>query len=144
MSQLKSFECTIEDWYGRDCVEHYIATTPAKARYKMYKEYSELLPKYAECFRWIKSKCLGVINASYLFGDVEMFDSVCLKRGITFAKQGMKVNINGKFGTVLGGNSHSNLDVLFDGQECSSNCHPHWEITYYDDHKNIIMDYKTA
>lgn len=142
MGKLKSFECRVEDWFGRDCVEHYIASTPAKARYKMYKEYAELLPSYSECFKRIKSKCLGNVNACYYFGDVGMFDRMCLARGIAFAKQGMKVNVSGEFGTILGSNSSLNLDVLFDGKEYSVNCHPYWEITYYDDDGNIIMDYK--
>ncbi|MGR5982215.1 hypothetical protein ACT7CN_09580 [Bacillus cereus] len=36
------------------------------------------------------------------------------------------------------GNCKINLLVLFDGELEKHNCHPYWEITYYDDEGNAV------
>jgi hypothetical protein len=101
-----------------------------------------MLPSYSECFTWIKSKSLGEVDIKYFFTNLERFEDTCRKRGITFAKQGMKVKVAGNYGRIVGSNSSMNLDVLFDGHERSSNCHPYWDITYYDDDNNVIKEFK--
>jgi hypothetical protein len=59
-----------------------------------------------------------------LFNDKEQFERICKNRGITFAYQGMKIEVAGKQGTIVGGNRSCNLDVVFDGERIASNCHP--------------------
>lgn len=69
-------------------------------------------------------------------------------RGVEFVRAGMRVQIGDDWGVIVSHNSSLNWDVLFDddsrypGQ--THNCHPHWEIAYYDEDGNCIKDYRTA
>lgn len=67
-------------------------------------------------------------------------------RDIDFARIGMQVQVSGYFGTIVGLNLSGNLDVKFSNQlrfgKRPSNCHPTWEICYYDENDNIIKDYR--
>jgi hypothetical protein len=53
----------------------------------------------------------------------------------------MSVDVDGKMGTITGGNSSMNIQVRFAGRRYSSNCHPTWETTYYQGGQ-VIADYK--
>ena len=56
----------------------------------------------------------------------------------------MEVQVGEMGGVIVGNNSSANLDVLItDGKYKGQvlNCHPHWEITYYDKKGNIIKRY---
>lgn len=66
------------------------------------------------------------------------------QRGLSFVKKGMKVQsiYNGKFGVIKGGNSSGNLDVIFDGKKRADNCHPTWQMRYFDKNGNVIAEYK--
>ena len=54
---------------------------------------------------------------------------------------GMRVNVAGMWGTIVG-NWKTNLFVLFDGEIEKHNCHPYWEIAYYDDEGNVVRNYQ--
>jgi hypothetical protein len=58
-------------------------------------------------------------------------------RCIPFARVGMRVRVGDEMGTIVGHNSSSNLDVLFDlGSRYPGevlNCHPHSQVTYFDE-----------
>ncbi len=73
----------------------------------------------------------------------EKFQDQAQRRGIEFAKIGMRVSVNGKMGTIKSMNNHLNLDVVFDGQKHKSNCHPHWMTKYYDNEGNIIKEFNS-
>ena len=64
------------------------------------------------------------------------------QRGLLFLKVGMRVKLEYgktvKHGVITGGNSSGNINVRFDGETHSKNCHPKWAITYYDDNGEII------
>ena len=65
-------------------------------------------------------------------------------RDVEFAYCGMAVQVGEMGGVIVGNNSSANLDVLItDGKYKGQvlNCHPHWEITYYDKKGNIIKRY---
>ncbi|WP_440162313.1 hypothetical protein [Bacillus mycoides] len=47
---------------------------------------------------------------------------------------GMRVNVAGKWGTIVG-NWKTNL---FDGKIEAYNCHPYWEIAYFDEEGNAV------
>ena len=70
-------------------------------------------------------------------------DYVKNQRGLNFIEKGMKVKntYDNKFGVIKGGNSSGNIDVLFDGEKKTQNCHPTWAMTYFDKDGNIIADY---
>ena len=50
-------------------------------------------------------------------------------------------DVAGKKGVIIG-NSDANLDVYFNDLEYSSNCHPYWEIVYFDKKGDIVKDYR--
>lgn len=143
MNDLKRYECRMQ-FYDAEIISHHIVKSASKARYQFYKKHFDDIT-YAECFKYIKVKTLGVANKENIiptfFGDFDKFKDVCKRRNIEFAYQGMKIDVNGKQGWIVGANSHNNLDVLF-GEYHIHNCHPTWETTYYDNNDNIIKDFK--
>jgi len=64
-------------------------------------------------------------------------------RGMSWVKRGMRVEhtYNGKKGRVSGANSSANLNITFDGQSYSENCHPWFMMKYFDKQGNIIKEY---
>lgn len=77
-----------------------------------------------------------------MFGDKKQFDRMCDLRGITFAYQGMKMEVCGKSGIIVGSNSSLNLQVAFDNEPWeTANCHPHYETIYYDKDGNVVANY---
>ena len=72
-------------------------------------------------------------------------DYVKNQRGLPFVKRGMKVELNyggeTKKGVITGGNSSGNINVRFDGNKHSDNCHPTWAITYFDSDGNTLAEF---
>jgi hypothetical protein len=64
-------------------------------------------------------------------------------RGIHYAKRGMRVQSlhSGRFGRIAGGNSSGNLNIIFDGDNYSQNCHPNWQMVYFDNDGNVIATF---
>jgi hypothetical protein len=60
-------------------------------------------------------------------------------RGVDFIKLGMKVEIDGQFGVVVGINHSANLKVKF-GNRVGS-CHPFWKSKYFDRKGKCITQY---
>lgn len=121
-----------------------IAETPSKAKYQFYKYLQdgiwecdfETFLKYA----WVEK--IRIAGIHHLFGDYEQFARVIDYRGIPLAFQGMKVEVCGKLGRIVGSNSSSNLNIVFDGNWHKNNCHPRHEMVYYDNHGNIVYDFR--
>jgi hypothetical protein len=67
------------------------------------------------------------------------------QRGLSFIEKGMRVELaygsTKKQGTIKGGNSSGNIDVLFDGEKRPDNCHPTWAMKYFDKEGNVIAEY---
>lgn len=70
-------------------------------------------------------------------------DYVKENRGLPFVKRGMRVEYtyNGKKGVITGGNSSGNINVRFDGQKHSENCHPRWKMIYFDKNGDLIKEF---
>ena len=71
-------------------------------------------------------------------------DYVKNQRGLPFVKRGMRVEntYNGKKGKITGGNSSGNIQVKFDGNKYSQNCHPTYMMKYFDEEGNLIKEFK--
>ena len=65
-------------------------------------------------------------------------------RNMNFVKRGMRVyhTHNKRWGRISSTNNSGNLNIIFDGDKYSQNCHPHWKMQYYDDKGNLIKEYK--
>lgn len=144
MRTLKTYECCIENYFndGSPLVSNHSAVSASKARYIFWQQHGECLIEYSKCFKYIKTKSCGSVRPEHFFGDLEKFKRICKSRNIEFAYQGMIIDVDGKKGWIVGGNSSMNLNVLFEGEGNISNCHPTWKTTYYDNKMNIIKDFK--
>jgi len=72
-------------------------------------------------------------------------DYVKKQRGLPFVKIGMRVelvtaNIT-KQGKITGGNESGNINVKFDGARHSENCHPKWNMRYFDKDGKLLAEF---
>ncbi len=77
----------------------------------------------------------------------EGINRVAKYRGVPFVKAGMRCQVGESGGSIVGHNASANFDVLFEdgpykGQ--TLNCHPLWEIAYYDTDGNVLADFRTT
>lgn len=61
----------------------------------------------------------------------ELLDNTCKQRGLPSLAVGNPCEVDGRTGIIVGGNYSANLDVVFDGDNFASNCHPHWQMKIY-------------
>lgn len=118
-----------------------IAETEEKARFlywEKFKKKFETMPM-TEFMKFVKCENEGGFNNHY--GNEKSFEKMQKFRNLHFAYSGMRVNVAGMWGTIVG-NWKTNLFVLFDGEIEPHNCHPFWEIAYYDDEGNVIRSYQ--
>lgn len=64
-----------------------------------------------------------------------------IRRNLPFVKRGMRIEVDGKMGTITSGNRSGNLNVRFDGEKYPQNCHPWWKTKYFDKQGNIIKEF---
>jgi hypothetical protein len=66
-------------------------------------------------------------------------------RGVDWIRLGMKIEVNGNAGTIVGMNSGGNLDVFYANQlrfgKGKHNCHPFWKTRYFGKDEKVIKDY---
>jgi len=64
-------------------------------------------------------------------------------RGMPFIKLGMRVHhtYNNKYGRISGSNWAGNLNITFDGESYSTNCHPCFMMIYFNDDGDVIAEY---
>lgn len=139
------FECWHEDRGGEKwCVHRYVAETPAKAKSQHYHYLQDGLweDDYFTVIKDMRCRKIGCASIVHFFGDRERFDRIKKSRGIEFAFQGMKIEVAGKKGVIVGGNDSMNLDVVFDGHWRTNNCHPWYETVYFDNAGNVLADYR--
>ncbi|EMA6344856.1 hypothetical protein U3450_003912 [Bacillus cytotoxicus] len=114
------------------------------AKYHYYKQMKKLgyIDMPFEMFkRFIVCEYKDVVDISTLFGKEETFRKMCRYRKIHFAKRGMRVEVQGKMGTIVG-NCKNDLFIVLDGNPHKFRFHPYWEIVYFDEQGNIIKDFR--
>ncbi len=64
-------------------------------------------------------------------------------RGMPFIKRGMRVlhTYNNRYGRISGSNWSGNLNITFDGDSHSTNCHPNFMMRYFNDDGDVIAEY---
>lgn len=135
------------DWStGRSKETKYVETvqaeTPGKAKAELWRQWSECGYEFFEFVKSItKCRLLHKFRIEDLFEDKRQFDRMKKARNIEFAYQGMKIEVDGKIGKIVGSNSSMNLDVVFDGQFHTSNCHPWWKTKYFSKDDEVITEY---
>lgn len=131
------FEITLR---GHDDCPPLVATaeTAGQAKYRAFMGLDEIYDSFGDFLSSIES----VRRIGSVMPDLaqKQFVETCARRGIPFAKIGMAVKVGKRKGTIIGVNSSANLDVAFaNGQ--TGNCHPTWNITYYNNEGNIICSF---
>lgn len=127
---------------GHDHRTRLVAETSGKAKYAYYQYLQDGIweAPFSEIVPHLRSKKIGVASVRSFFGNPESFARMCEQRNIKFAYQGMRIEVNGKKGTIVGATSSSNLEVVFDGKYHEDCCHPGWETKYFDDDGNVLQD----
>lgn len=128
--------------YGEH-TERTIGATAGKAKYQFFldHEYGDLMT-FGDFLKSVECRLVHKFHPRDLFGDIEQFYRVKEYRDIGFAFMGMRVEVDGRPGTIVGANSSANLDVCFDGESWRSNCHPWWRVKYFDNFGNIVREYR--
>jgi hypothetical protein len=115
--------------------------TAGQAKYNAYSD-SESGYEFGGWLKTIEScRLQHKFRPSDLFGDIEYFNHMKQQRDIDFAYMGMRVEVDGKPGIIVGSNMSQNLDVCFDGEHWKSNCHPWWRVKYFDSKGNVIKEF---
>lgn len=109
------------------------ARSAGKAKYDHWRDVTESWPDLP--ITAMRARVIGPPEAS------EGFKRNAKYRGIEFAKPGMRVKVAGKFGVIVSHNDSANLSVLMDETGVTWNCHPHSEITYFDEAGKVIRSY---
>ena len=120
-----------------------IAETPSKAKYNCFRYISDIWDiTFGQFLKEVLScRKIGSFRPSDLFGDRERFERMKKARGIEFAYMGMRIEVCGKMGTIVGANDSLNLNVLYDGWYIHDNCHPWYRTKYFDNNGNVIAEY---
>jgi hypothetical protein len=148
--QLKSYSVTLPDAfrdYPYDYSETIVAKSASAARYKFWQwNLSETYWNYSDVFRRLKSRTLGPATPSSFFPETDakmaVWESVVKWRGLKYAFLGQRIDVDGKMGTIVGGNDSLNLNVVMDGESRTSNVHPSWETTYFSRDGSVVKNFK--
>jgi hypothetical protein len=107
----------------------------------------DLFDSFVEFLRFVKSiKLIHKFRPYDLFCDIEQFERMKECRNIPFAFMGMKVILKSRSrgnikGVIVGSNDSMNLDICFNGTCHKENCHPHYELIYFDNDGKIVAEY---
>ncbi|UOX98396.1 MFS transporter [Bacillus cereus] len=142
MVVLYKFKLTtiFEQWPNE---EYVVAETEGKARFLYWQKFRTklLTMPMAEFMKFVKCENEGVFDIKRMYSTEQVFKKMQNFRNLHFAYMGMRVNVAGMWGTIVG-NWKTNLFVLFDGEIEKHNSHPYWEIAYYDDEGNVVRNYQ--
>jgi len=129
------------EWNG--FTHNIVAETASKARYQYWTIIHDCYDiSFGGFLKRVTCKLLNKFHYKDLFtSNIEDFKDTLSRRGIEFAHLGMRVEVNGKPGVIVGSNRSLNLDVCFDGQHWKENCHPWWMIKYFDNYGNLVKEY---
>jgi len=79
----------------------------------------------------------------YAKGDEMTIQDIREKRNMPFLKVGMRVfsTHSNRYGIVTGANTSQNINVKFDGDKHTQNCHPHWKMKYFNKIGSLVAEY---
>jgi hypothetical protein len=129
---MQTFECTVK---GTNWHTNVTARTSGKAKADYFRRVRDPWPDTK--FTDIRCRSLGRCITDQRFLDTAKY------RGVPFARIGMRVTVDGKWGTIVGNNDSANFNVIFDGSDAPLNCHPNWMMTYYADDGTVLAEFKS-
>jgi hypothetical protein len=113
------------------------AITAGKAKYSY-------LLDVQDCWPDVQFKDLTCRSLGTCFSSGEDFKRTARKRGVEFAEIGMRVEVDGEPGVIVGKNDSANFDVLFTGPKHRGNtlnCHPNWKFKYFAADGSLIKEF---
>jgi len=132
--ELQAFECGVKD---TDWTRTVHAMTRNKARYLYWRDVREPWPDVP--FTAITCRKLGRPQTDAGFLKTAAY------RNVPLARIGMRVEVGGDSGLIVGKNSSANFDVLFtDGKHKGHilNCHPNWMMKYFAEDGNVLYEFR--
>ncbi len=109
--------------------------------YKQLKKQGIINMPFEQLEPFLTCEYKGVVDIATLFGKEEPFRKMCNFRRIPFAKRGMRVEVQGRKGTIVG-NCKNDLFIVLDDNPHKFRFNPHWEIVYFNEKGEIIKDYR--
>ena len=70
----------------------------------------------------------------------ESLDRVCEFRGLPSLKVGDRCEVDGRRGVILGGNTSSNLSVVYDDEMLIMNCPPYVKMRIFNAHGGVCYE----
>ena len=124
-----TYHCWFSDRYGvyAQNITH-VSAGKAKSAY-----FNDISP---HC-DWLKYTHIKVRSLGAPITD-EKFLNTAKYRNVPFARVGMAVEVLGRRGLIIGSNSSANFNVVFENGEVL-NCHPNWEMRFFDEQGNEIQ-----
>jgi hypothetical protein len=122
---MRAFECNIK---GREWSTTVYGETRGQAKYRYLLHVRDAWPDIS-----FKDLTCHALKPSEAFRSSPGFLEVARRRGVPFARVGMKVTVEGHPGVIVGHNDSSNFDVYFTGGPHSGtvgNCHPGWKFEF--------------
>ena len=122
-----------------------IARSAGVAKYQKYLDVGECFDSFKSFLRSVSVRRIGPAGRCPVSdSEAQRFEHVKEIRGIEFVRIGMRVEVDGRSGVIVGANNSANLDVIFDGQNHKGNVHPYWETVYFGDNGEVLRDYRIA
>lgn len=119
------------------------AETAGKAKYQHYRQLDDLFEDFGMYLYFVEScRCLRKAKKEDYYRKSDSFEDTKNYRGVPLADYGTEVELNGKRGFIVGDNRSCNFDVQFN--DGIFNCHPNWELIYFDDEGKVIYDFRKA
>ncbi|WP_312070399.1 hypothetical protein, partial [Anaerotignum propionicum] len=139
--KMNTYKITLK---GYDADGHFTlicAETPGKAKYEHYRELGDLFEDFGHYLRFVENcKCLHKAQKEDYYKKSDSFEETKKYRSIPLIDYGTVVEIEGKRGFIVGDNRSCNFDVKFDNG--IFNCHPHYQMVYFDDAGNVLYDFR--
>jgi hypothetical protein len=117
---LRSYAVSIR---GSDVETVVVARSAGAAKYQRFLALVDCCPDL--CINQMRARSMGAALV-----EPAGFRDFAERRGIPFARVGMRVMVDGQPGVIVGHNASGNLDVILDGHQHPSNCHPSWRVVY--------------
>lgn len=129
------FECRVPSliFEGSEYSNTFFALTASKARYQCLLNLRDA--GWEVEFKHIACRPCETLSMARLAA----FAETAQKRGVPFARIGMRVDVDGRRGWIVNKNDSANFEVLFETGAAGS-CHPHWKMKYFDRDGRLLYD----
>ena len=130
---LRTYEVNVK---GQNWAELIVRGSAGAAKYAFFRAIREVYPEVR--FTDLTVRSLGKIEPD------DSFTRVAQYRDVPYAELGMRVKVEDDEGFLVGSNSSSNFEVLFETGQYKGkvlNCHPNFKIKYFNSADEVIGEF---